>query len=158
MKQTNMIQAYRQTPWRIQLQVIGLFLLILVMIAIIAGIYLNVTARAATIGRRIQGMQAEIQLNDRLNADLQTKLALLTTASSMEDRAEELGFRPTDASELTYIIVPEYAGRAPVVLAPPPGPIASSTQILPPEFTQSLIEWFRQLTLRPPLTFTQDTP
>jgi cell division protein FtsL len=158
MKQTNLMQAHRQTPWRIQLQVIGVFLLILVMIAIIAGIYLNVTARAATIGRKIQGMQAEIQLNDRLNADLQTKLALLTTASSMEERAEELGFRPADASEITYIFVPEYAGRSPVVLAPPPGPVGLSTQILPPEFTESLIDWFRQLTLRPPLRLNQDSP
>ncbi len=155
MKQTNLMQAYRQTPWRIQLQAIGMFLLILVMFAIIAGIYLNVTARAATIGRRIQGMQAEIQLNDRLNADLQTRLALMTTASSMESRAEKLGFRPAEASEITYIIVPEYPGRSPVVLAPPSGPVAASTNILPPEFTQSLIDWFRQMALRPPLGLEQ---
>jgi hypothetical protein len=135
-----------------------MFLLILVMIAIIAGIYLNVTARAATIGRRIQGMQAEIQINDRLNADLQTRLALMTTASSMETRAKELGFRQASASEITYIVVPEYTGRAPVILAPPPGPVAASTHILPPEFTQSLIDWFRQQTLRPPLGLDQVLP
>ncbi len=158
MKQTNLMQAYRHTPWRIQLQVIGMFLLFLVMIAIIAGIYLNVTARAATIGRRIQAMQAEMQTNDRLNADLQTRLALLTTATSMETRAKEMGFRPLSAGEITYIIVPDYSGRAPVTLAPPPGPVSASGQILPPEFTQSLIDWFRQLTLRPPLLLEQDLP
>ena len=158
MKQINLTQAYRQTPWRIQLQVIGMFLLILVMFAIIAGIYLNVTARAATIGRRIQAMQADIQLNERLNADLQTRLAMLTTASSMEARAKELGYRQATASEITYIVVPEYAGRTPVVLAPPPGPVASSAQILPPEFTESLIDWVRQLTLRPSLSLEPTEP
>ena len=70
MANENIVQAYRQSPWRIQLQVVGLFLLLLVMIALVAGIYLNVTARAATIGRRIQEMQFEIQVNQRLNADL----------------------------------------------------------------------------------------
>ena len=70
MAQQNLTQAYRLTPWRSQLQIIGMFLLILVMIALVAGIYLNVTARAATIGRQIQNLHEEIQVNERVNADL----------------------------------------------------------------------------------------
>jgi predicted nucleic acid-binding Zn ribbon protein len=41
MKTKNIIQAYRQAPWRMQLQWIGIFLLILVSISAIAGVYLS---------------------------------------------------------------------------------------------------------------------
>ena len=149
MKQQTLTQAYKQTPWRSQLQIIGMFLLILVMTALIAGIYLNVTARAATIGRKIQGLHSEIQVNERVNADLETQLAVLTSASNVEARARELGFRPTAADEYTYIYVDGYSGRKPIVLAPPHGPEETSTETLPPEFTQSLIEWVREISLKP---------
>jgi len=149
MDRRNIIQAYRQAPWRMQMQIIGLFLLVLVFTALVAGIYLNVTARAATIGRQIQEMQAEILVNRQLNADLETQLALLTSAEVMARRAEELGFRPAAAGEFFYVVVPGYSGRQPAVLAPPPGPEAASSPELPPEFTQSLIDWLRQLKLEP---------
>ncbi len=149
MRQQTLDQAYRETPWRSQMQIIGMFLLLLVMTALIAGIYLNVTARAATIGRQIQGLHSEIQINERVNADLETQLAVLTSASNVEARARDLGYRPASADEYTYIYVDGYAGRKPVVLAPPHGPEDTSTETLPPEFTQSLIEWLRELTLKP---------
>ena len=41
------IQAYKQTPWRVQLQWIGLFLLGLILVAAITGIYLSINAQAA---------------------------------------------------------------------------------------------------------------
>lgn len=150
MEGRKIVQAYQQTPWRFQLQIIGLFLLILVMVALIAGIYLNVTARAATIGRQIQFMQAEIRLTQRLNADLETRLALLTSARGMEVRAEALGFRRMNPDEITYLRVPGYSGRKPASLAPPPGPVQGSTRSLPPEFTESLIDWLSQMTERMP--------
>ena len=53
-------QAYTQAPWRKQLHMIGTILLALVSAAIVAGIYLNVTARAAAEGREIQDMQVRL--------------------------------------------------------------------------------------------------
>ena len=64
-------QAYSQAPWRKQLQIIGLFSLILVFGALVAGIYLNVSARAATAGRDIQSKQEEIEALDLEIEDLQ---------------------------------------------------------------------------------------
>lgn len=150
--------TYRQSPWRFQLQLVGSFLLGLVFLALIAGIYLNVTSRAATIGRRIQVMQVQIQQKQRLNADLQTQLARLTAAEEVEARARELGFRPVAASEVIYILVPGYHGRSAAMLAPPPGPSGASEASLPPEFTQSLIEWMAALRRRPPLSLIRVLP
>ncbi len=51
---TQIVQKVRQAPWRVQRQWIGLFLLGLVLVAMVAGIYLNVTVRATLAGREIQ--------------------------------------------------------------------------------------------------------
>jgi hypothetical protein len=142
-QQLGSFQAYHQAPWRIQLQTIGVFSLAVVMIGVVAGIYLNITARAATFGREIQGLQSDRLEVERINADLETQLAQLTTASAMEDRAVELGFRRVSHSEITYIVVEGYYGRQEAVLAPPPGPAVSDMPELPPEYTQTLLDWFR---------------
>jgi hypothetical protein len=147
--QRNLIYAYQQAPWRVQLHMVGVFSLVLVMIGLVAGIYLNVTARAATIGREILEMQEDILMLERINADLETKLASLTSIESMELRAQELGFRPLVPGESHYLLVSGYRGRQVVKLAPPPGPVLSSIPDLPPEFTQTLYDWLREFTLQP---------
>jgi hypothetical protein len=44
----NVTQAYQQTPWRLQLQRFGLFLLGLVIIGLVAGLYLYITAETVS--------------------------------------------------------------------------------------------------------------
>ena len=74
------VHAYRMAPWRIQRQWIGNFMLCVLGLAMVASLYLDVTAQAAISGREIQGLaQATISVQQG-NADLQTKLAALTSA------------------------------------------------------------------------------
>ena len=105
----HVIQAYRQAPWRIQLQWILLFLLGLTLIAFIAGIYLSVSARAATTGRDIQGMEAESETVERQIADLESQLALLTSASQMQQRAK-VGFEVIQPGTEIYLKIPGIHG------------------------------------------------
>lgn len=148
----KVFQAYKKAPWRFQLQLIGVFSLALVMVSTVAGIYLNVTARAATIGREIQDMQ-EIRFDqERINEDLATSLAELTSSAKMEERALELGFYQAQSYDINYIVVPGYSGRASIQLAPPPGPVASNLPDLPREYTQTLLEWFEEFSYQPEKT------
>ena len=151
----NLIQAYYQAPWRFQLQLIGLFSLVLVMVALVAGIYLSVTARAATTGREIQEMQADILVIERINADLETQLAQLTSSRTMDRRARDLGFRPITPGEVLYLEISGFVGPQEAVLAPPPGPVAPTTFNLPPEFTQTLFGWLKEFTLQPTAPFAE---
>jgi len=139
------VNAYRQAPWRTQIQVIGLVAAVVVFVAVIAGIYLNVTARAATIGREIQGIQSDIELTEQRIEDLESQLARLTAASTMRARAEELGFRPAQRDEIVYLLVPGYLGRPLAVLAPEPGQPEDIPLSLPSDFTLSLIDWARDM-------------
>ncbi len=88
----NITQAYSQAPWRKQLQFIGLFSLILVFVALIAGIYLNVSAQTASTGRDIQYMKGQIETLDREIEDMQSQIALLLSDHVMEKRAQSMGF------------------------------------------------------------------
>ncbi len=114
----NLAQTYSQAPWRRQLQIIGLFSLVLVLIALVAGIYLSVSAKSAAVGRDIQAMQNDIEDLDRDIEDLQSELATILSSSAMEARALQLGFTPLPAEQTVYLKIPGYAARQPVTLAP----------------------------------------
>jgi len=138
---TQIIHAYRQAPWRVQRQWIGAFLLVVVGVAMIAALYLDVTARAAVAGREIQEMRKEITTIQRGNADLETQLADLTSTAVMEKRAVELGYRPVQPGELDYVAVPGFVIPEPAILLAAEDAVLT-TQNQPSEYTQSLLEWF----------------
>lgn len=154
----NITQAYSQAPWRKQLMFIGLFLLIVVFVALVAGIYLDVTARAATVGREIQLMQSEIEDLKLGNADLETKLAVLNSTEVMEKRARDLGFEPVEKNQVVFVVVPGYVPRQQPRLAPPPGPVRAVAATLPPEFTESLFDWVRRYALPAASRFLERKP
>ncbi len=151
-------QAYSQTPWRRQVGFIGVFLAGLVIFAFIAGIYLNVSNRAILVGRQIHSDYASILKLEREIEDLRTDLAELTSATTMEKRAYELGFRPARADEILYIEVPEYDGRQQIAMAPAMQAFESSSPNLAPEFTQSLFDWIQGQLSIPPVSIESLTP
>lgn len=149
----GLTQAYSQAPWRKQLQIFVVFSIVLVSGALVAGIYLYVTAQSAAVGSHILEMQKEIRDLERVNEDLRSQLALVSSAAEMEKRARAMGFQPVDTTDALYVLVPGYVDRQPVVLAPAPGPIVTDQQQLPPEYTESLFEWFEKQVLAPPIPF-----
>jgi hypothetical protein len=138
---TQIIHAYKQAPWRIQRQWVAAFLLFVIGAAMIAALYLDVTARAAIAGREIQEMRFEITAIQRSNADLETQLAKLTSTSEMERRAVALGYRPVQPGELDYVPVPGFIAPEPAILKEAED-VTVPEQTLPSEYSQSLIEWF----------------
>ena len=138
----RLLQAYRQAPWRIQLQWIGLFLLGLVLVAAVTGLYLNISAQAATAGRKIQYLESEISdINNRI-AELTTDLAIAKSSDNMSRQAEELGFRVIDPNQAIYLEIPGYDPNADLVLAPPRVNTISDTPIVRSSYKTSLWEWF----------------
>jgi hypothetical protein len=154
----KLTQAYEQAPWRKQMYMIGVILLILVSAAIIAGIYLNVTARAAAVGREIQEMQVRVygyhylstqagegivpieELEQRI-ANLTSQLAMITSYQVMQDRVQDLNLDPIDGEHIMYMEVPGYINRQTTSLAPPPEPVVVNASGIDPQFRESLLEW-----------------
>lgn len=138
---TQLIHAYKQAPWRVQRQYVGAFLLVVIGLAMVAALYLQVTARAAATGREIQEMRIEITTTQRLNADLETQLANLTSSAEMQRRALELGYRPVQPGELDYVMVSGFVTPEPAILRAAED-AGFFPQALPEVYTQSLLEWF----------------
>ncbi|MBL8091317.1 MAG: hypothetical protein JNJ43_13365 [Anaerolineales bacterium] len=136
----NFIHAYRVAPWRVQRQWIGNALLLVVVLALVAGLYLNVTSRTAIAGREIQDLMSAIAISQQTSSDLHTQLASLTSASAMEQRARQLGFRPVTSEDLQYLVVPGYVAPEPINLSSNTLPQLSALTI-PPEYNQSLLDW-----------------
>jgi hypothetical protein len=158
-------QAYLQTPWRRQLQVIGGFLLVVIAVAVIAALRLSISTNTVKVGREIQLMKVNIisiydigyieQPQEKVNAiesievlqndiaNLEAKLAYLTSSEVLNERAKELGYVPAELGSLTYVEVDGYQEREPVRLAPPPQSFMVPASLLAPEYKQSLIDWLK---------------
>ncbi len=137
-------QAYSQTPWRKQVQGIGIFLIALVVMLMAASVFVSVTAQTAALGKEIQRYRQNIETLEFEIANMESQLAILTSTSVMKRRAIELGFRSATSEEITYINVPGYTGRDHIELAEPAQPVVSTTLVLSPRYTQSWVDWLSQ--------------
>jgi cell division protein FtsL len=134
-------QAFAQKPWRKQLQRVGFFLAVLVFIVLIAGVNLRVNSEAAEVGREIQKARNSIAELENQITSVKAQIALLTSASVMDQRAQELGFRRATSDEIIYLVVDGYGGRSPAKLVSGDNVgVPVSPAILPPEFTQTLFD------------------
>jgi uncharacterized membrane protein YciS (DUF1049 family) len=140
---TQIVQHVRQAHWRVQRQWIGLFLLGLVAVSMVAGIYLNITVRATLAGREIQLLQNQLIDDQRANSDQETLLAGLTSIASMQQRAEAQGFKPVDLGTITYVVVPGYVPQTSVDMTQPGADNQGQSQapVLLPAYTESLFDW-----------------
>jgi cell division protein FtsL len=139
---TNLVRKYRQAPWRVQRQWLALILLGVALVAIVAGLYLNVTARGTLAGRQVLMLEAEITDNKLANADLESKLAEASSTEKMQEHAQALGFHPATADEITYVVVPGYMPKGAIDLSTADSEQAVSN--VRPEYTQTLFEWFAE--------------
>jgi hypothetical protein len=140
---SQIVQKVRQAHWRVQRQWIGLFLLGLVAVSMVAGIYLNITVRATLAGREIQLLQSRFIDDQRTNSDLETQLAGLTSIGSMQQRADAMGFQPAGPEDITYIVVPGYTPKSAVDMSQP-GASSQNQSLSPmllPDYTESLFDW-----------------
>jgi cell division protein FtsL len=142
-------QVYIQAPWRKQLQYAGLFLLLLILVALVAFFYINVTARSGAIGREIQLMQYQIEGLERRIVDLETEMAELTSYTEVVDRTNDLGFYSVSQDEVVYLVVHGYQSRQPIKLGSSYAQPLPEASMLSPDYTQSLFEWMRERVFNP---------
>lgn len=140
----RILQAYRQAPWRIQLQWIGLFLLALILIAAIAGVYLNISAQAATAGRQIQFIESDIDQIRNEISELTADLARAESTETLKQKAQALGFYRMKADQAVYLEIPGFNPQENLVLAPPRRNIIAESPVLRTSYRASLWDWLME--------------
>ncbi len=137
-------QAHQQKPWRLQIQRFGLVLLLLVVLVLSFFMNLNFTAKAAQAGVQVRILEAERETLIRTISANSTKLALLTSATTMKNRANELGFVPATRADIEYLYIPNYIGKQPEAVTIPRTVNEQDTFQMVPAFTQSIWDWLYQ--------------
>ena len=151
---TQIVRKVHQAPWRVQRQWVVLFLLGLVIIAMVAGVYLNVTVRATLAGREVQmllnpslinpypdSQPNSIATNQRINSELEMQLADLTSVESMDKRAEAMGFQTASPDAMIFVAVTGYVEPSTVDLSTP-GSSHIASPIILPEYNESWFDYF----------------
>lgn len=143
MKQ-NLVQAYKLAPWRKQLQYAGFFMAVLLAVAAVAGLYLSISGRTATTGRRVQVLDSQVESMKLTINDMQTELAQISSAKSMYARLKELGMQLMDPAEGLYVQVPGYQGLSATMPSAAKKVMTSQYPEILPEYTSTLVEWFQE--------------
>jgi len=135
----RLVAVARESGLRFQRQWVIFFVAVIGMLALLAALYLNVTASASIAGRQIQSLEIDIVTNEQVNADLETQIATLMSDSVLQQRAQVMGFVPVDRTKLEYIVVPGYFPSRPVSMVSAAVPVEALTSS--PEFNETLIDW-----------------
>jgi hypothetical protein len=136
------IQAYRQTPWRIQKQWIGFVALALVLVAAVSWIYLNISAQAVDTGLEIQNLEDTALAMDRQIASDSSQLGFLTSNAQMAKRADDMGFVPIKSEDAVYMTIPGYSPRPTAALAPAASQEMAQPPLIQPAYTESFWDLF----------------
>jgi len=134
-------QAYKQAPWRRQIQSIGLSLLPVVAIAVIISLHLIISAQAASAGLQIMDLHYKEEEILRAIANQRSQLAWITSYSQMQKRTQKMGYEEASESDVHYITIEGYQGQDAVLIAPPPGIEKETSLIINEAYKQSLSSW-----------------
>lgn len=140
----NISKVYSQSSWRKQVQYITIFVLVLIAVALIAYIFLSISAHATAVGRDIQDKRERIMELDREIESMEANLAIILSSEQMESRARSLGFKEVEENQVVYIAVPGYVERRPSALAPYTKKQTKAILSVPFEYTETLFDWLKR--------------
>lgn len=134
-------RAFRQAPWRVQVRLTGGVALPVVGLLIVAGMYLAVNAKVAEAGRQVLVLERRREELQRMNAQMLTELAQMTSPERLLERAASMGFQPVRPDEIEYLAVPGWTPPPDFAAPIPPGSGRATTVGLSPAFTETWGEW-----------------
>lgn len=145
MSQGKVKQASRRTSWRPGKSSTGGTLLLIVTLLGVGGMYLAVSAKAADVGRDVLTLEKQREDLLQINAELTSKLALLTAPERMLARASELGFRPAGPNDVEFVPVEGFQENPPFLAPRPPASGEIGSTMLSPAYTETLGDWLTRV-------------
>jgi cell division protein FtsL len=112
----------RAKVWLTEAQAVLSWGVILALGALLGTIYLYQASRIATVGRRVQELQNELDEIKRVNAELERGIAEGQSLERLQAEAASLGFVAARAEDIEYLVVPDYptAINMTATAVPPP--------------------------------------
>jgi hypothetical protein len=136
----NVIQ---HLPWKLDSKAALGFLLILATFSLVGWLYLTQASAVTTTSYRIDELRLELDQLRNQNAAIALEIAQLQALSAVENRAWELGFRPT--ANIRYLAVENYPVAQPGELIGPALVDLSRVQPGPEGLTLGSAAWWTAL-------------
>jgi hypothetical protein len=140
MNQNWLQHALRDTPFKLQRQVIALAGLGLFVAIIIGALYLAQSTSNATLGRQLEELIAKRNQLEQTNEQLRSEIAELRSVPRLLSRAKDLGFVDSGQQNIEYLVVNGYNPHR-VQATPQPEESVASTL---PEYDESFVGWLQQ--------------
>ena len=104
----KILQAYRNTPWRRQTQMLSRLAAVGVVFAFVMMVYTWMTSQAGTYGLHVQEYQRTALAAEQNIEDQRAHLADITSNEALAQRATEMGYIPADPNRVRYLEVDGY--------------------------------------------------
>lgn len=134
----QLIQAYKQAPWRVQLLWASRAAVFLLFVFIFAGLYLGINEQITTTGLDIQRLDTEKEDLQRNISSEMSKFASLTSNKEMKQRVDEQKYSFPEEEDVLYIYIPGYIAPQTANLAPLPILNISNLNPIKPGYQTSL--------------------
>ncbi len=85
---------------------------ILLILTLLGAIYLNQSSQVAAVGRHVQQLEYELDQVQRENAELKRDIADSQSLERLQAEIQRLGFEPSSAIEIEYLVIPDYPEAA----------------------------------------------
>lgn len=137
LRYVDISRAFKQAPWRVQVQLIASLAAGAIVIVALGGLYLTEASRAATAGRDVQSLQVQ---KAELEFAIDRQTALIAQAKAvvrLDKRARELGYAPAMIEQIDFVLVDGYYGPK---LPGPPETVPPAVSNLP-NYDETLGTW-----------------
>jgi cell division protein FtsL len=139
-------EEQKKESWRSMIQSTGSALLWLLILLVLGGLYLSVSAKAASAGRTYLTLEEQVEDAERKHSDLVAQLADVTSPQRMMELAQSMGFRPATRRDVRYVLTDETPRTMDFQAPPPKASLNTRLLAVSPAYTETLVEaihrWF----------------
>lgn len=122
----------------------GSGMLWLMILLVLGGLYLSVSAKTAQLGREVIVNTDEVRQKTLIRNELSAQLAELTSPARMRVRAESKGYRDATFNDIAYAQLEIAALKKDFVAPAPDTYVKDRSQLISPAYTETLIDGFRR--------------
>ena len=139
------LQSQQKVLWRNVIQSTGSTLLWVLILLVLGGLYLSVNAKAASAGRRVLNLQAEVDAKKITHSEIIAQHAVATSPQRMSELASSLGFSPAALKDIRYSNT-TWAPHKTSFQAPVPRSVRELRKsMVSPAFTETLVDALKRL-------------
>ncbi len=128
-----------RSRWRPQRQALALGTLGLFVAIIMGALYLSQSASTSALGRQLDDLIAQRDDLEQGNEQIRAEIASLQSMPRLQRRAQELGFKSANSSDIEYLVVQGYDPNRDTAVIP------LATKSAPvPTYDESFTGWVQQ--------------